>query len=59
MRGVPHATMALARAAVPLQHYPAHTDGVTSISFHPSGDYLLSSSNDQTLKVEARINGCK
>ncbi len=30
---------------------PAHTDAVNSISFHPSGNYLLSGSSDNTLKV--------
>jgi WD40 repeat protein len=30
-----------------LQHYPAHADAVTSIAFHPSGHYLLSTSLDR------------
>lgn len=34
-----------------LQHYSAHTAPVTNISFHPSGNFLLSSSLDSTLKV--------
>jgi len=34
-----------------IQHYDAHPSAVTGISFHPSGNYLLSSSNDSTLKV--------
>ena len=34
-----------------IQHYDAHPSSVTGISFHPSGNYLLSSSNDSTLKV--------
>jgi centriolar protein POC1 len=34
-----------------LQHYPAHTDVVNQIEFHPSGNYLLSGSADSTLKI--------
>ena len=34
-----------------VQHYSAHSGPVTSVSFHPSGDFLLSSSLDTTLKV--------
>jgi centriolar protein POC1 len=34
-----------------IQHYPAHTDSVTSISIHPSGNFLLSSSKDAVLKI--------
>jgi centriolar protein POC1 len=34
-----------------IQHYDAHAGPVTSISFHPSGNYLVSSSDDSTLKI--------
>lgn len=34
-----------------VQHYSAHSGPVTNVSFHPSGDFLLSSSLDTTLKV--------
>lgn len=34
-----------------MQHYPAHTDAVTDISFHPSGNYLASASDDTSLKI--------
>lgn len=34
-----------------LQHYDAHSDTVTSLSMHASGNYLLSSSNDGSLKI--------
>jgi WD40 repeat protein len=34
-----------------VQRYMSHHAGVTSISFHPSGNYLLSSSLDSSLKV--------
>jgi WD40 repeat protein len=34
-----------------LQHYRAHTGGVTGAAFHPSGNFLLTSSLDTTLKV--------
>lgn len=34
-----------------IQHYEAHEAPVTSIAMHPSGNFLLSSSNDGTLKV--------
>lgn len=34
-----------------VQHYDAHTGSVNSVAFHPSGNFLLSSSNDNTLKV--------
>jgi WD40 repeat protein len=36
-----------------LQHYRAHTGGVTGVTFHPSGNFLLTSSLDTTLKVRA------
>jgi WD40 repeat protein len=34
-----------------LQHYRAHSGPVTSLSFHPTGNFLLTSSLDATLKV--------
>lgn len=34
-----------------LQHYTAHSGAVNSVTFHPSGNYLLSASSDNTLKV--------
>ena len=34
-----------------LQHYQNHTGAVTDLTFHPSGNFLLSSSADTTLKV--------
>lgn len=34
-----------------VQHYDAHAGAVNSLSFHPSGDFLISSSNDNTLKA--------
>ena len=34
-----------------LQHYTAHSGAVNSVAFHPSGNYLLSASSDNTLKV--------
>jgi len=40
-----------------IQHYDAHDDNVTSISFHPSGNYLLSSSLDASLKLWDLQNG--
>lgn len=40
-----------ARSHQLLQHYPAHDGEVTSISFHHSGNFLLSSSTDSSLKV--------
>eukprot|EP00976_Prorocentrum_cordatum_P029191 594422-Prorocentrum_minimum.AAC.1 len=33
-----------------VQHYDAHSGSVNTVSFHPSGNFLLSSSNDGTLK---------
>eukprot|EP00300_Choanocystis_sp_HF-7_P039280 c5752_g1_i2.p1 GENE.c5752_g1_i2~~c5752_g1_i2.p1 ORF type:complete len:271 (+),score=46.20 c5752_g1_i2:26-814(+) len=40
-----------------IQHYSAHSEGVNSIAFHPTGNYLLSSSDDSTLKVWALREG--
>jgi WD40 repeat protein len=34
-----------------LQHYDAHDDLINSVAFHPHGTFLLSSSNDGTLKI--------
>ena len=34
-----------------IQYYEAHTGAVTGATFHPSGNFLLSSSMDGTLKV--------
>ena len=34
-----------------IQHYDAHNNNVTSISFHPSGRYLVSCSLDSTIKI--------
>ena len=49
-------------AVILIQHQPttalivwiffaAHTNAVNSLSFHPTGNYLVSASNDTTLKV--------
>ena len=35
-----------------VQHYSAHSGPITNVAFHPSGDFLLSSSLDTTLKVK-------
>ena len=35
-----------------VQHYPAHTGGVHSLQFHHSGHFLLSASEDSTVKVK-------
>lgn len=40
-----------ARSRQLVQHYPAHTGAVHSLQFHHSGDFLLSSSEDGTVKV--------
>ena len=34
-----------------IQYYDAHAGGVTDLAFHPSGNFLLSSSQDSSLKV--------
>lgn len=39
------------RAGRIVQYYEAHGGAVTSLSFHPSGSFLLTSSLDGTLKV--------
>ena len=36
-----------------IQYYEAHDGAVTDLSFHPSGNFLLSSSMDSTLKARA------
>ena len=39
-----------------LQHYQAHSGAVNSISFHPSGNFLISASSDNSLKVHVTVN---
>jgi centriolar protein POC1 len=34
-----------------LQHYSSHDGVVNKIAFHPCGNYLLTASNDSTMKV--------
>lgn len=34
-----------------IQHYPAHSDAVTSVSLHPNGYYLASTSKDKTIRL--------
>jgi centriolar protein POC1 len=34
-----------------LQHYPAHADAISNITFHESGNYVLSSGLDGSLKI--------
>ena len=34
-----------------MQHYDAHAANINSLSFHPSGHYLVSASNDAKLKI--------
>lgn len=34
-----------------MQHYDAHNETVNSVSFHSNGTYLVSSSNDNTVKI--------
>ena len=41
-----------------VQHYSAHSGPVTRIVYHPSGDFLLSSSLDSTLKVSIHLCLC-
>jgi centriolar protein POC1 len=41
-----------------IQHYDAHADSVTSCYFHPTGNYLLTGSNDSTLKLWDLRQGC-
>ena len=36
-----------------IQYYEAHQGAVTDLSFHPSGNFLLSSSMDTSLKVRS------
>lgn len=40
------------RSARIIQYYEAHEGAVTDVSFHPSGNFLLSSAMDSTLKVQ-------
>ena len=43
-----------------VQHYDSHTASVNSVAFHPSGNFLLSTSNDNTLKVRmVCLCGCE
>lgn len=42
------------RARELVQHYPAHTKAANSLQFHHSGDFILSSSDDGTVKVRSR-----
>ena len=39
-----------------LQHYQSHTGPVNDLTFHPSGNFLLSASADMTLKVNNNNN---
>jgi len=34
-----------------IQHYKAHSAPVNSVAWHPSGNFLISTSEDTTLKV--------
>lgn len=33
------------------QHYAAHRESVNMIKFHPTGNFMLTASNDSTMKV--------
>jgi len=33
------------------QYYAAHTEPVNMIKFHPNGNFMLTASNDSTMKV--------
>ncbi|MFN3504067.1 MAG: hypothetical protein ACK4ZJ_17600, partial [Allorhizobium sp.] len=37
-----------------MQHYGGHTAAVGAVDFHASGSFLLSSSDDATIKVRKR-----
>ena len=37
--------------------HPGHTQAVNSVAFHPCGNYLLTSSNDSTLKIFDLLEG--
>lgn len=39
------------RALKVVQHYCSHEAAVNRIAFHPSGNYLLTASQDATMKV--------
>ena len=43
------------RSARIIQYYEAHGAAATDLAFHPSGNFLLSSSQDSTLKVSTRL----
>ena len=40
-----------------MQHYDAHDESVTSLSFHQSGSYLLTGSADAKVKVWDLVEG--
>lgn len=40
-----------------LQHYKVHRAGVNCVSFHPSGNYLITASTDGTLKILDLLEG--
>lgn len=40
-----------------MQVVRAHEAGVTGLSLHATGDYLLSSSEDQVIYIHAHRNG--
>lgn len=39
------------RALKVVQHYCSHEAAVNRVAFHPSGNYLLTASQDSTMKV--------
>jgi WD40 repeat protein len=41
-----------------LQHYQVHGGAVNSVKFHPSGHFLMTASDDSTLKVLDLREGC-
>lgn len=45
------------RMSKTLQYYHAHTNNVNSVHFHPSGNYLISSSDDSTSKLYDLVEG--
>lgn len=34
------------------QHYAAHSAAVNKVKFHPNGDFMLTASEDSTMKVK-------
>lgn len=40
-----------------VQLYHVHTEGVNSVDFHPSGYFLISGSDDETLKIYNLLEG--